>query len=127
HENAVTQNLNAQAQSPAARLAKIAELVGMQASRSADHYFSLAEPLSNLFIDIEDGSIEAVGPQVLYDGVTNPAVTREMQQIITHYGAATGRSVKDITDVRPVQVSVPSAITPPAGVLNRLANVPLPV
>lgn len=128
YENFVTQNLNAQAPSAANRLHKIAGLVGMQPARVADSYFHLADPLSDLFIDIEDGAIEAVGVEVLYDDATNPTVTNDLQLIITHWSNATGRSVKDITDVRPLQVTVPAAIGAPTtspSVLNRIAGVPI--
>jgi len=118
------QNLNAQGQNAANRLQKIAALVGMQPSRMADAYFKLADPLSALLIVIEDTTLETVGVERLYDGVF-PNFTNMLQAIISNWETATGRPIKTGLGERPLRLPGIASISPPSGILHRLARVPV--
>jgi hypothetical protein len=103
-------DLKAEATSPAERLQKIGERVGLAAHSRADSYFYLATNMSILLRELEVGTFNTVG------GAPALFETKEfqeaMQQTIAHWSIATGRDVK----VRPVSVSPapPAPIRPTA-------------
>ncbi len=92
-------DMGVRATTPADRLRIIGERVGFPAHPRADSFFQIAEPLSNILLAIEDGLFDYVqDAQNLY---LPGAFVAEMQQIITHWSIATGRSIKS-ADVSPV-------------------------
>lgn len=88
HDTQVVRDLSAQGGGIADRLKNIGERVGLPAHARTDSFFQLAEPMSDILIDIENGTIQA---PALYSGVYAP----RMLQIITHWSVVTGRNVKD--------------------------------
>lgn len=101
-------DLKAQASSPAERLQKIGERVGLPAHSRSDSYFFLAVNMSLLLREIELGTFNTPtgAPGLFQAGVFQDA----MQQVITHWSIATGRDVK----IRPVTVAAtqPAPIRP---------------
>lgn len=94
----VVNNLTAQASSPAERLRSIAARVGLPPNSRADAYFRMAEPISHVLLDIENGGIEALGVQELY---TNAGIyTQDMLTVITQWSIATGRDIKESVGIR---------------------------
>lgn len=92
-DSPIVKDLRAEGSSPDQRLRKVAERVGIPAHGRAEDFFRIAEPISELLIQIEHGTYndEAAVP-ALY---TRPSpVQRVMSDIITHWSIATGRSMK---------------------------------
>lgn len=95
--SAIVRSLRADATGTEQRLFKIAERVGLPAHGLSKHFFSIADPLSRLLIQIEMGDYNR--PEfvpALYTPVTPSADSPEaaMRQIITDWTAITGRDVK---------------------------------
>lgn len=120
----VVQDLTAQSTSPAARLAKIAERVGVTVHTRSDSYFQLAAPISLLLLHIENGNVEALGPQVLYADAPLGVLTPVTQVVATHWEIITGRPIKDIgalptvpprvaATTMPTTMAMPAAMAPP--------------
>ena len=93
----VCTNLTAAAAGEADRLKHIGNLVGLSAHTRSDAYFRLAQPMSIVLRDIENGNVELQGAQALYNPPAAAIVNwqNEMQQIITNWSIATGRNIKD--------------------------------
>ena len=90
----IVRDLKAEATSPAERLEKIGERVGLPAHARSESYFHLAESMSFLLRELELGSFNNSGGAAnLYTPVTAnfPAA---VQEIITHWSLATGRDLK---------------------------------
>ena len=90
----IVRDLNAEATSPAERLQKIGERVGLPAHSRSESYFHLAQTVSFLLRELELGSFNTIGGAAnLYTPVTAnfPAA---IQEIITHWSIATGRDLK---------------------------------
>lgn len=75
-------------------------MVGIPAHPRADAYFRLAQPMSDVLIDIENGVIPGLGAGALY-GLLG-AYTQRMLEIITNWSIATGRNIKDPTLRQPI-------------------------
>lgn len=97
-------DLKSEAPSPAERLEKIGQRVGLPAHSRSDSYFFLAESMSLVLRELELGTFnDPTRATALFQGTaTQPSVFQDaMQQIITHWSIATGRDVKR----RPVTVT----------------------
>ncbi|SRR6266498_4732063 len=99
-------DLKAQATSPAERLQKIGERVGLPAHSRSDSYFQLAGSMSLLLREIEIGTFnDASAVPALFTPINPPNPPNPfqvaVQQSITHWSVATGRDIK----ARPVSVA----------------------
>jgi hypothetical protein len=94
NDSAVVVDLRAQATSPAQRLFKMAQLVGVPAHGLAGSYFDIAESISLILIVIESGIIPSLpnGVAALY--TPGSALERFMRTIVTHWSIITGRDMK---------------------------------
>ena len=108
-ESPVVVDLRAKGATPAERLQKIGERVGLPAHGRAHELFSLADPMSRLMIALESGSLSSIGTvPVLY--LEGTPLRRDIETIMTDWSSATGRNVKgDPVNVSP---SVPLTATP---------------
>lgn len=76
-------------------LFKIAQMVGLPANGLADHYFEIANPLSEVLIAIEKGTQQQPGAaRTFYDPTVPNQLSDRMNKIITHWSAITGHDVK---------------------------------
>lgn len=121
----VVEDLNARAQGEADRLIRIGERVGLPAQARSDAYFQLAEPMSNVLVQIEGN------PGLAATELYTPAgfLTQDMLKIITHWSVATGRNIKDPTTRLPVSTTLrqiapvgPVATTAPSGNGGRIGT-----
>jgi hypothetical protein len=111
YDTPIVVDLKAQASSPAERLQKIGERVGLPAHSRADNYFHLATSMSLVLREMERGTFNDVaGAPALFQ--TGSKFQQQMQEATTHWSIATGRDVK----ARSVTVapSPPSPIRPTA-------------
>ena len=107
YDTPIVVDLKAEATSPAERLQKVGERVGLPAHSRADAYFHLAESMSPLLREIEIGTFNTVaGAPGLYS--TAPFL-EWIQETITHWSIATGR------DVKSAKVSVAPPTPKPSG------------
>jgi len=91
-DTAVVSDLKAGGPSPAERLRLIGERVGIPSHARSHSYFLLAVPLATLLIEIELGTYSApASAATLYAPGT---VRNNLQTIITHWSAVTGRDLK---------------------------------
>ena len=91
-DSPIVRSLRAEAMAPADRLFKIAERVGLPAHALSKSFFDIADPLSQLLIQIEMGTYNApAAVQALY---ADPTVSADLRTIITHWTAITGRDMK---------------------------------
>jgi hypothetical protein len=95
--NAVVDDLKARAASPAERLRKIGDRVGILPHAHSQSYFILAPLVSRLLIELEAGLYTTIGAvQAFYlpaPPAANPLRDR-LLQIIDHWSRATGRNLK---------------------------------
>lgn len=111
-------DLKAEATSPADRLASIAQRVGMSPAARSRELFELAEPMSTLLRAIELGLFDTpTQAALLYDG-TNPALARDMNNVIDLWQSATGERVKDrptgnvaVSSPQPLRIPTPTPAT----------------
>ena len=91
-DTAVVRDLKAGAPSPEERLRQIGERVGVPSHARSHSYFRLAVPLATLLIQIEQGTYSTPGSApTLYA----PGTVRDnLQLIVTHWSAITGRDLK---------------------------------
>lgn len=98
-ESDIVTELRAQAPSPHERLTKIGEKVGAPVHQMAENYFRLAEPTSRILLFIEDLPDDLTA-EVFYEETPPPDIIinirNDIEQIITHWSAATGRDLKGI-------------------------------
>jgi hypothetical protein len=87
----VVQDLEAEASSPEDRLKKIGERVGLSASSASESYFKMAQPFSNILIQLEAGNFTTIG---LAGGLYTPPVSNDTQTLVTNWSRATGRNLK---------------------------------
>lgn len=95
----VVRALKAEAESPADRLRKVGERVGVPAHARADSYFNMAIPISNVltYIEFDPNAADlAQAPGYYRSGGPNPQLPADMRAIITHWSAATGRDIKAV-------------------------------
>ncbi|GIF23447.1 hypothetical protein BJ973_004059 [Actinoplanes tereljensis] len=112
----LVQDLQATATSPAERLAKLGERVGMTPAPRSRELFELAEPMSSLLWGIELGLFNpGAAPESLYlPNVPNGPPTTlniEVNRIIDLWQSATGTRIKT---TMPYASGVPAAPRPPA-------------
>ena len=94
-DTAIVRDLKANASSPAERLAKIGERVGLAPSSAARSFFELAEPVSSLLRFIEARRFDdPSGAATLYADVPGNTLREDLMTIITHWSLATGRNLK---------------------------------
>jgi hypothetical protein len=99
----IIRDLKAEATSPADRLARIAQLVGMAPAPRSRELFELADLMSALLRAIELGLYDTgAGAETLYlpfssggGGADNAKVIEDMNRIIDLWQSATGERVKD--------------------------------
>jgi hypothetical protein len=90
-------DLDAQAPSPAERLAKIGARVGVPAHSRSDAFFRIAEPVAIVTREIENNIITGTpGAQALYMGAYTPL----MLDNILHWSTLTGRDIKELAFVQ---------------------------
>jgi hypothetical protein len=97
----VVVNLTAQSASPALRLKKIADRVGVPIHNKSDSFFQIAQPMANVLEAIEAGTVD-VNPNdvdMLYLG--NGILAQSMRLITNHWSMVTGRAIKGV-DVRAI-------------------------
>ncbi|HEU5253068.1 MAG TPA: hypothetical protein VFU16_07065 [Solirubrobacterales bacterium] len=93
----IVRSLGAEATSPAERLQKIGDRVGLPAHSRSDSYFHLAGDMSLILREMEMGTFNNAtnGVPALFQLEPNPSVFQAaMQGIITHWTIATGRDLK---------------------------------
>ena len=110
----IVRDLKADATSPAERLTKIAQRVGMSPAARSREMFELAEPMSSLLRAIELGSFDdPTAASVLFDDAT--ALGAEMRNVVNLWQSATGERIKDVqVDTGAVAGSQPLRIPAPA-------------
>jgi hypothetical protein len=99
----IIRDLKAEATSPAERLQKVGERVGLPAHTRSDSYFHLAESMSILLREIEIGTFNTIGGATALFTPATGVFAVAVQETITHWSVATGRNVK----ARPVSVAPP--------------------
>ncbi len=122
-DSPIVKDLKAQASSPAERLRKIGERVGLPPHGKAEDLFGLAEPMSRILLAIESGNFNTTDAvKRFYDdknftGTTGKnTLPDDIKVIITNWSSATGRNIKG----EPVTVS-PGAVPPatvPSGAIS---------
>jgi len=76
-------------------LFKIAQMVGLPANGLADHYFEIAESISEVLTAIETDRFKASGAaRAFYDPSFGNNMSGAINKIITHWSAITGHDVK---------------------------------
>jgi hypothetical protein len=76
-------------------LFKIARMVDLPANGLADHYFEIAESISDVMIALETDSFKTSGAaRAFYDPSVDNKMSGAINKIITHWSAITGHDVK---------------------------------
>jgi len=88
----IIEDLRAQATSAEQRLFKIAERVGLPAHGLSKSYFDIATPISEVLTLIETDAINSAGATTAF--FTPGPLKENMNTIITHWAAITGRDMK---------------------------------
>jgi hypothetical protein len=101
YDTPIVRDLKAEATSPAERLQKIGERVGLPAHSRAYSYFILADAMSLLLRELEVGTFNTAGGAAAL--FTPNAFQAAIQETIAHWSIATGRDVK----ARPVVMTSP--------------------
>lgn len=130
----IVKDLKAEATSPADRLSKIAQRVGMSPAARSRELFELAEPMSSVLRAIELGSFDdPTAASTLFDADT--ALGVELRDVINLWQSATGERVKDRPSAgavslspQPLRIPAPSSAPAPApSVTTRPLATPAPV
>jgi hypothetical protein len=117
YNSPVVRDLKADGASPSERLRLVGERVGMPTPAKADNYFSMAEPMSRILLEMERGTFNDVaGVRTLYAVPPNP-IRDDMTTIITNWSAATGRPMKApltgvVGAVQPTSATLPTPAPP---------------
>ncbi len=126
----IVRDLKAEATSPADRLARIAQRVGMSPAARSREMFRLAEPMSCLLRAIEARLFsEPIAASALFD--PNRPLGIEMRDIIDMWQSATGERVKDrpvdaaMVPLSPQPLRLPTPGTPPAPAPAAVPSTPL--
>jgi hypothetical protein len=126
-DSPIVKDLRADATSEADRLAKIAQLVGMQPAARSRELFELADLMSTLLRVIELGDFDTgEKAETLYvplAGGVNEQLLRDMNRIIDLWQSATGDRIKDrpignapgTLSAQPLRIPTPGPATAPAG------------
>jgi len=98
-DSPIVRSLRAEATGVEQRLFKIAERVGLPAHGLSKHFFDIADDISRILIEIEDGRYnDPAAAPLLYTPAGPPggppSPEAAMRNIITHWTAITGRDVK---------------------------------
>jgi hypothetical protein len=97
----VVRDLRAKGSTPAERLQKIGERVGLPAHGKAHELFSLADPMSRILIALESGALSQIETiPILY--LDETPLSRDIKTIITDWSSATGRNVKGESVTAPI-------------------------
>jgi len=128
----IVRDLKAEATSPADRLSKIAQRVGMAPAARSRELFELAEPMSTVLRAIELGAFDdPTAASALFDS-TDPLGV-ELRDIVNLWQSATGERVKDRPagaaglSLSPQPLRIPSPATTPAPVATGPLPAPAPV
>lgn len=92
-DSPIIQALRAEATGPEQRLFKVAQRVGLPAHGLSKSYFDIADPISQVLIQIEANGTGIV-PALVATGASLNALQTAMNTIITHWSLITGRDVK---------------------------------
>ena len=126
-DSPIVKDLRADATNEADRLAKIAQLVGMQPAPRSRELFELADLMSTLLRMIELGDFDTgEKAETLYiplAGGVNEQLLRDMNRIIDLWQSATGDRVKDrpignapgTLSAQPIRIPTPGPATATAG------------
>jgi hypothetical protein len=126
-DSPIVKDLRADATNEADRLAKIAQLVGMQPAPRSRELFELADLMSTLLRVIELGDFDTgVKAEALYvplAGGVNAQLLEDMNRIIDLWQSATGDRVKDrpignsagTLSAQPIRIPTPGPATAPVG------------
>lgn len=114
-DTSIVVDLQAQASSPADRLAALGQRVGMSPALRARELFDLAEPMSQVLRGIEAGLFDTeTSAETLFRAGSNLA--RDLVDVINNWQSATGERVKErpvgtggTTSAQPLRVPVPGA------------------
>lgn len=124
----IVRSLGAEATSPAERLQKVGERVGLPAHSRADSYFHLATDMSLILREMEMGTFNETGavPALFTPG---NAFQEALQNTITHWTIATGRDLKtarvSVAPTTPAPIRpTPRTIGQPPSVNGRPRQVP---
>ena len=91
----VVVDLKARASSPAERLRKIGERVGIAPHPKSRSFFEMAEPASALMRFLELGKFnQSNTADVLYDDIPSNGVREDALVVVNHWSIATGRDLK---------------------------------
>jgi hypothetical protein len=117
---AIVKDLRADASTPAGRLARIGERVGLPASSQADAFFQLAEPVSAIVRTIEQRRCDTAEKARLLYVPTSP-LAADMKKVMTYWSMATGRDVKASratlvgqNGTGPARQALPTSVSAPA-------------
>ncbi len=81
------------------RLKLLGQAVGVGAHSKSESFLLMADPGSRLLQRIEAGDLDdAANAGMLYDGSSDPDLTNDVQEIITHWSITTGRDIKDLME-----------------------------
>lgn len=90
----VVVDLTAQSTSPAMRLKKIADRVGVPIHAKSDSFFQMAIPMALVLEAIENGTVDDANVDRLYLG--NGVLAESMRLLTTHWSITTGRAIKGV-------------------------------
>lgn len=108
-DSPIVHDLSAEAPSPAERLQKIGERVGLFPHRQSGAFFHLATTMSPLLIEIESGIYNLTANVPLL--FSNTPIRNTIQEIITPWSLATGRNIKGLP-VAASPTTLPVAASP---------------
>lgn len=127
-DSPIVVSLKATATSPADRLAKIAERVGMAPAPRSRELFELAEPMSALMRAIELGffNIGTNAEQMFDPARGNPQLIEDVNRVIDLWQSATGERVKDrpagniaaTLSAQPIRIPSTTSVRTPVPALN---------
>jgi hypothetical protein len=126
----IVRDLKAEATSPADRLARIAQRVGLTPAARARELFDLAEPMSSVLRAVELGMFDdPTAASGLFD-ITSPLGV-EMRDIVNLWQSATGHRVKDrpggaaVVPLSPQPLRLPAPGATPAPTPAAVSSTPL--
>lgn len=112
----IVKALKAEAESPADRLKKIGERVGVPAHSRSDAYFNMAQDLSQIlqFVERDPMAVNPAAAKGYYDPTGPfPLMASSMKNIIAQWSIATGRDLKGQRSAAPLPKPTERTLTPP--------------